>query len=118
MCLELLAQCPGAEDHQEMADPVALETPRSGGKPLSSATFPGGKRHRGWHPRHQPINWRDSLRASDNLHTQRAFPMRHSKAASSEPMKENIKKLSWLVGNIACVDPAGGALFIAFSHSS
>ncbi len=101
MCLELLAQCPGAEDHQEMADPVALETPRSGGKPL-----------------HQPINWRDSLRASDNLHTQRAFPMRHSKAASSEPMKENIKKLSWLVGNIACVDPAGGALFIAFSHSS
>ncbi len=30
----------------------------------------------------------------------------------------NIKKLSRLVGYIACEDPAGGGSFIAFSHSS
>ncbi len=40
------------------------------------------------HPRHQPMNWSDSIRASDNRHTQRVFTS-HSYAASSEPMKEN-----------------------------
>ncbi len=41
--LERLAYCPEVEDRQEMADLAALETPRRGGEPLSSATFTGGR---------------------------------------------------------------------------
>ncbi len=40
-------------------------------------------------PRHQPMNWRDSIRASDNRHAQGCSQSVLAYAASSEPMKEN-----------------------------
>ncbi len=44
--------------------------------------------HRGSISHHQPMNWRDSIRASDNRHTSSCSHC-VSNAALSEPMKEN-----------------------------
>ncbi len=44
---------------------------------------------RGQHPRHQPMNWCDSIRVSDNRHTQGHSQSVLAYAALSKPMKEN-----------------------------
>ncbi len=43
------------------------------------------KECRGWHPHHQPMNWRDSYKGFRQSAHPEAFPMCHSYAGSSEP---------------------------------
>ncbi len=63
------------KNHNRMANMAALWRQRNlrsrwRVRQYKEATY----ERRWWHPRHQPMNWRDSIRASDNRHTQGGVP--------------------------------------------